>query len=490
MFIHEYPYTDFNEYNLTWLIKTVRDLQVSMNDYEALHSITFGGDWDISKQYQAWTIVSDPNTHDGYLSLGPVPNNVPLTDTTYWLKIADYTTGLSAVNTRVDNVEDYITNTVDVEIGNLQNDVSTLQNAVNTINNTDIPNLDARLSLIENRKIVIVGDSYFRPSWDQIASSTGPIEFIESITDKFEFDNLSIGQTGFTSTPNNFSTILDTPSSFNADEVTDVFFLGGYNDRNSSVSAIMTAMQTTIAKAKTLYKNATVHVGHFGWSGTLASTARDAMRDNSIPAYRHAPEYGASYMTNCEYTMHYYELITHLDDIHPTDDGCKELAKQMIEYLLTGSCDVHYKYKSLTFNGAYNTSSTYAVGSQLDNDSVTIWIGDGSITFTTPPSIPTGDWTGILQLTDVSDGNRMHYIGIYDSAKYLAPEITLNGYMMNSNGTYSFTSMTPCSFRLSGGYLFIRPYGIKADGSGFIDYGECTQLRPIGGCFTIPTLLC
>ena len=76
-FGNQYPYTDFHELNLDWIIKRMRKLEIDMDEFKVVNNITFSGQWDITKQYPAWTIVNDNNI--GYVSIKPVPVGVVLT---------------------------------------------------------------------------------------------------------------------------------------------------------------------------------------------------------------------------------------------------------------------------------------------------------------------------------------------------------------------------------------------------------------------------
>ena len=71
------PWSNFHELNLDWLIARMKELQIQFDEFVVVNHITFSGQWDITKQYPAWTIVSDNNI--GYVSIQPVPVGVVLT---------------------------------------------------------------------------------------------------------------------------------------------------------------------------------------------------------------------------------------------------------------------------------------------------------------------------------------------------------------------------------------------------------------------------
>lgn len=499
MFTEKYPYSDYNEFNLDWVIRKIRDIESSMTDYEALHSITFGGDWDISKQYQAWVIVSDPITHDGYLSLKPVPNNILLTDTNYWLKIADYTTGLANVNARVDAVENDITNNIDPAITAIENDITNnIDPAITAIENDITNNIKPDIDALKKypRKILIFGDSYFMD-----APPSGGTNFRTFLTSYItNLPNVSIdikadGGEGFAQT-GSYSFLYDVnnyTSVFDPDEVTDVFFVGGYNDRTHTIADIETGMATTFSAVKTKYPNARISVGHFGWDADLSSADRDMIVTVSLAGWHQCQKYGAGYMTNAEYTMHNYDLFYIVDNFHPNNDGHKELAKQIVNYIITGTCDVHYPFKQLQFNQgdpslvASNTTSGYNIGFKLDNDQVTLYLPNDNILFTTDFDMDVLTYTQVLQFTTNLQDYRGYCIGMYDTATTVKEHIPMTGYIQTDT---TFKDLASCNCILAGGFIHIRPYGIKADRSGFDTYTDVNAIHPIGGAVTIPTLSC
>lgn len=102
-FFNKYPYSDMHELNLDWLIAKMKELNIAFDEFKVINQITFSGAWDITKQYPAWTIVSDNNI--GYVSIQPVPAGVLLTDGNYWREVIDYTAQIAGLQQRVVDLE-------------------------------------------------------------------------------------------------------------------------------------------------------------------------------------------------------------------------------------------------------------------------------------------------------------------------------------------------------------------------------------------------
>ena len=104
-----WPYTNFHELNLSWLLRDMLELSNKVNNFVALNTIKYADpiQWSITTQYEANTVVIDPQTGIAYLSKAPVPTGVNIGNTDYWSVIFDLSTLIDSAaynfTTRVDN---------------------------------------------------------------------------------------------------------------------------------------------------------------------------------------------------------------------------------------------------------------------------------------------------------------------------------------------------------------------------------------------------
>lgn len=111
-FFNNFPYTNFHELNLDWLLNQMKELGTSFEDFVKSNKLKYADPitWDITKSYNPNTIVVDGNT--AYISLQRVPAGTQITDTDYWLAAFDASGynvlagQVTALDARTDALED------------------------------------------------------------------------------------------------------------------------------------------------------------------------------------------------------------------------------------------------------------------------------------------------------------------------------------------------------------------------------------------------
>lgn len=129
-----FPYTNFHELNVDWVLIFLKQLSQEVENYKALNKVSYGGIWDISKNYERWVIVSDGNT--AYISTDPVPPNVAITNEKYWLPVANLDPKIIGIENSIATI-DSILGVHTTEIKQLQDRFTDLQTISPVINVLD-----------------------------------------------------------------------------------------------------------------------------------------------------------------------------------------------------------------------------------------------------------------------------------------------------------------------------------------------------------------
>lgn len=90
-FYDKFPYTNFQELNLDWILQYLKEQEERIKDFIAVSTIKYADpiQWNIASQYEPNTVVIDGETGLAYISVQAVPTGIAITNTAYWTKIFD-----------------------------------------------------------------------------------------------------------------------------------------------------------------------------------------------------------------------------------------------------------------------------------------------------------------------------------------------------------------------------------------------------------------
>lgn len=264
----------------------------------------FMGTYDATQIYEALCVV-DNGMGTSYIAKVPTPANTPLTDTTYW---AIYGASSGAII----NLQDQIDDINNVKIPDINSDISALE--------TKVDNLDERFYLF-------VGDSYvanFNPNW-----ATKVVDYLGLDSDHYE--TVSVGGAGFRdrNETNSFLNLVTNYSgAIDRDKITDIVVAGGLNDsrftsNNADANALATNIAAFFTYCRTEFANAKIWVGYI--SGELDYIANDISlkaRQWCLWQYiRCTALNGGYYLFNSELAIHLDKSCYNADGIHPSNTG-------------------------------------------------------------------------------------------------------------------------------------------------------------------------
>lgn len=319
-FFNKYPYTDFHELNLDWLLNRMKQLEIDFDEFKVVNNITFSGQWDITKQYPAWTIVSNNNI--GYVSIQPVPVGVTINNGNYWVEVIDYTAQIAGLQTRVINLE----NTVgDANSGLVKH---------TNDNTTAINENKSRLNdLALSGTIAIIGDSYL-----QGYTPDGPVTdwgtLFKSKIKKTNVVKYAYGGVGFVNTVDgkNFGNmVLDIHNDPNVDDddVTLIIFGGGWNDHGYSYNNLETGIATAITNIETYFPNAQVCISFMAWDKHSGHSYTPQIKINFPAMLENACRNKNVFLLSNTYKCLQLGAYMSTDGFHPNATGQERLAEAL-----------------------------------------------------------------------------------------------------------------------------------------------------------------
>lgn len=224
---------------------------------------------------------------------------------------------------------------------------------------TAIEELQNDVSLLMNKKIIFIGDSY---ASGEIGSSW--IDLCREKLPENETYKLALSGSGFTTGAKTFLGQLRELTVSDPLTITDIVVGGSYNDAmsTSTTESKIAAMQSFMLYCRLNYPNAIVHLCPVGWCIIPANF--DRLRNERDIWYNFASSTDrCKFANNIEYSLHnhtFFEGSYINPSWHPNPAGNEYLSNCVLQYLKTGSCDIHHSFTA-TITSDYMTFSPIMV---------------------------------------------------------------------------------------------------------------------------------
>lgn len=301
-------------------------------------------EWEASVNYEPLTMVTYNN--GSYLSKTTVPGSIgdPSSNPSYWVQTGFYNGQIADLQNQID--------TINLKLGSSALN-TTAQNVSDAINEllSDIQNIQLNIE----KRYVLIMDSYGTYPDDTLLNTIASYLNIDAA------DCMAAGGIGFTNVngQGTFEELLtaNIGNISNKDKVDGVIVLGGANDYGGNLANIRNAIQSFCTYAKAQMSNAEIMIGCLSRAYQGRSNA-DAHKI-AINAYRSCFMYGARYLNNTEFIMHW--KVLYYDFVHPASGNAPRIAYGVAQAVVYGSCDVEYNasrsFTAKSLSGIFSTMS-------------------------------------------------------------------------------------------------------------------------------------